>query len=122
MTAWDNAGLPVQSLPQMAVHDVAAHPEVARLDVRSPSEWEGGHIPNATHRFLPDLRSKRKQPSKTEPVAVYCDSGYRASLAASWLQAQGLKDVRNIPGSWQAWTEAGLPIAKNKSAKKGARS
>lgn len=39
-------------------------------------------------------------------------SGYRASLAASWLQAHGITDVRNVPGSWQAWTNAGLPVTK----------
>ena len=82
---------------------------------------KSGHIPGATHRFLPDLREKRKRPNKTKPIAVYCDSGYRASLAASWLQANGFKDVRNVPGSWQAWTHAGLPVEKDGEAK-GARS
>jgi hydroxyacylglutathione hydrolase len=43
---------------------------------------------------------------------VYCDTGYRASLAASWLRAHGVTDVRNVPGSWQAWTNAGLPVVK----------
>ncbi len=73
-------------------------------------------MPDAMHRFLPDLRDKRKQPDKTKPLAVYCDSGYRASAAASWLQANGFKDVRNVPGSWQAWTHAGLPVEKDSAA------
>jgi hydroxyacylglutathione hydrolase len=42
---------------------------------------------------------------------VYCDSGYRASIAASLLQASGF-DVANIPGSWQAWTACDLPVEK----------
>lgn len=120
MAAWDNAGLPVQTLQQMPVQEVSKNADVTRLDVRSPEESEGGHMPGATHRFLPDLRDRRKHPDKTRPIAVYCDSGYRASLAASWLQAKGFKDVRNVPGSWQAWTKAGLPVEKD-SATKGAR-
>jgi rhodanese-related sulfurtransferase len=28
------------------------------LDVRSPDEWKGGHIPNARHIFLGELREK----------------------------------------------------------------
>lgn len=112
MTAWNNAGLPLQTLRQMPVHELAKDEEVLRLDVRSPDEWDKGHIPNAHHVFLPDLREKKNLPDKNQPVAVYCDSGYRASIAASWLQAHGVKDVRNVPGSWQAWTKAGLPIVK----------
>lgn len=112
MTAWVNAGLPLQTLRQMPVHELAKDEDISRLDVRSLDEWNEGHIPHARHVFLPDLRDARKHPEKNKPVAVYCDSGYRASLAASWLQAHGLADVRNVPGSWQAWTEAGLPVAK----------
>ena len=112
MAAWVNAGLPLQTLRQMPVHELAKHEEVSRLDVRSPEEWKEGHMPHARHMFLPDLRDARNRPDKNKPVAVYCDSGYRASLAASWLQAHGIADVRNVPGSWQAWTGAGLPVAK----------
>jgi hydroxyacylglutathione hydrolase len=43
-------------------------------------------------------------------VATYCASGYRASLAASLLQRAGFEDVRNVPGSWKAWTSAGYPV------------
>jgi hydroxyacylglutathione hydrolase len=47
---------------------------------------------------------------RQKPLAVYCDSGYRADIAASLLQRQGYADVRNVPGSWQAWTKAGYEI------------
>ncbi len=112
MTAWDNAGLPLQTLRQMPVHELAKDKDVLRLDVRSPDEWEEGHMPDARHVFLPELREAKKRPDKNKSVAVYCNSGYRASLAASWLQAHGIADVRNVPGSWQAWTKAGLPVVK----------
>ena len=44
------------------------------------------------------------------PIAAYCDSGYRASIATSILKQEGFTDVSNVPGSWQAWKKAGLPI------------
>ena len=69
-------------------------------------------MPHARHVFLHELRDAKNRPEKDRSVAVYCDSGYRASLAASWLQAHGIADVRNVPGSWQAWTKAGLPVTK----------
>ena len=49
---------------------------------------------------------------KQKPLVTYCDSGYRADIAASLLQQHGFENVRNLPGSWQAWTKAGYPVEK----------
>ena len=111
MKNWDNAGFPIATVPQMNVHEVqAANGEVQIFDVRTTDEWKGDHIPGAHHLFLPDLREKAAKFAKTTPTAVYCDSGYRASLAASILKQEGYTDVRNIPGSWQAWKKAGFEV------------
>ena len=61
---------------------------------------------------------KAERLAKGKPTAVYCDSGYRASLGASLLRAAGFENVRNVPGSWKAWTAAGLPVEKPKEDKK----
>ena len=50
---------------------------------------------------------------KEMPVAVYCDSGYRASIGTSILKQEGFRCVCNVPGSWQAWKKAGFPIEGN---------
>ena len=49
--------------------------------------------------------------NQDRPVAVYCDSGYRASLGTSILQQHGFH-VHNVPGSWQAWKNAKYPVEK----------
>ena len=36
------------------------------LDVRSPDEWKGGHIPNARHVFLGELREQLGELDKTQ--------------------------------------------------------
>ena len=111
MKAWNNAGLPVDEVPQMSVHDIkSAGKKLQLLDVRSPGEWKHGHIPGAQHVFLPELRERAATIDKEKAIAVYCESGYRASLGASILKQEGFKDVRNVPGSWQAWKKAGFEI------------
>ena len=111
--AWEAAGLPVAQVPQMSVHEIQqADGKFQLLDVRGPGEWKKGHIPGAQHLFLPELREKSAALDKTKPTAVYCASGYRASLAASILKQQGFEDVHNMPGSWQAWKKAGFPVEK----------
>lgn len=116
MKAWGNAGLPIQSLRQVSVHELRAQAmDYQVVDVRAPDEWKKGHIPNAQHVFLPELRERLGVLKKEAPVALYCDSGYRATLAASLLQQAGFTDVCSIPGSWQAWTRAGYPVDKSVS-------
>ena len=111
MTAWQNAGFALATLRQLHVRELAAQlADYLVLDVRSPQEWEKGHVPGARHVFLGDLPREADTLDRSRPLAVYCDSGYRASIAASLLQARGFS-VRNVPGSWEAWTACGLPTA-----------
>ncbi len=112
MTAWDNAGLPLDEVGQKTVHEVKdAGPGLQIVDVRSPGEWQKGHVPGAVHMFLPELREKAAALNSKKPVAVYCESGYRASIGTSILKQEGFLQVSNVPGSWQAWKKAKLPIA-----------
>src|SRR5262249_20613702 len=90
------------------------------LDVRTPHEWDEGHLPGARYLFLGDLPQKLKDLNRDRPVVVYCASGYRSSLAASILQAGGFTAAANVPGSYQAWTAAGFPTVKPPDAGKKA--
>jgi hydroxyacylglutathione hydrolase len=117
MTAWDNAAGPLTELPQMTVDEVQTCTERLQvLDVRAPSEWKGGHVPCATHIFVPEIRKSTGLLEQAKPVVTYCATGYRASIAASMLQQQGFSDVRTMPGSWTAWKKAGLPVSKDGEA------
>ncbi|MCC6511736.1 MAG: MBL fold metallo-hydrolase [Pirellulaceae bacterium] len=110
MKAWDNAGLPIIEVNQMTVHELhEANGNLQIVDVRSPDEWKAGRIPNAKHIFLPELEERAEELSHSKPVAVYCNSGYRASLGTSIVQRLGF-DAHNVPGSWQAWCNANYPV------------
>jgi hydroxyacylglutathione hydrolase len=115
MEAWVTAGLPMQGLAQLPVHElnqVLPPREFQLLDVRTPHEWDQGHLPGARYLFLGDLPEKLGNLNRDRPVVVYCASGYRSSLAASLLQARGFGKVQNVPGSYAAWTAAGYPVVK----------
>ncbi len=113
MHAWNTAGLPLQHVPQISVHELhTIQEQVQILDVRSPAEWEAGRIPGALHCHLPEIRQRvREVLDVTQPVATYCGTGYRASIAASLLLQQGFQRVTNIPGSFRAWQQAQYPTA-----------
>ncbi len=116
MAAWDQGGNRLSEVPQMTVHEVNQCSEGLQiLDVRSPSEWENGRIPGASHLFLPEIPDGTGDLKKTEPIVTYCASGYRAGIAASLLKQQGFEDVRTLPGSWKAWKAQAYPIEKGDS-------
>jgi hydroxyacylglutathione hydrolase len=123
MDAWGMAGLPVERLTQLPVNQLSKRlppRDFQLLDVRTPHEWDEGHLPGAQYLFLGELAEKLRDLNRNKPVVVYCASGYRSSLAASILRASGFAAAANMPGGYQAWTGAGFQIDKPPDAGKKA--
>jgi hydroxyacylglutathione hydrolase len=111
MKAWDAAGFPLERIGQMSVHELNERKSSLQIvDVRSPGEWKKGRVPGARHIFVPEMRNRMSELDRNKPTAIYCGSGYRASIAASILKPEGFKELWNVPGSWEAWKKAKLPI------------
>ncbi len=111
MKAWQAAGFEQAEIRQMDVHELNQRAASLQIvDVRSPREWKNGHVPGARHIFLPELRKRVGELDRAKPTAVYCASGYRASIAASILKEEGFETLWNVPGSWEAWKKAKFPV------------
>jgi rhodanese-related sulfurtransferase len=50
--------------------------------------------------------------ARTGPVIVMCQEGYASSLAAAALVELGVEDATDMAGGFEAWKEAGLPVAE----------
>jgi hydroxyacylglutathione hydrolase len=72
------------------------------IDVRSPSELAEGSHPGARNIPLARLVAELPTLDAGRPVVVYCAGGYRSSVAASVLRANGFGDVADVLGGWQA--------------------
>ncbi len=111
MKAWETQGYPLAEMCPISVQELHDHSEhLIPLDVRKPSEWESGHVPNAIHYHIGDMRNEITELDRGDKYAVYCDSGYRASIAASILQAKGFRHVHTVPGSISGWKAAGYEL------------
>jgi len=75
------------------------------LDVRTLAEWDAEHLEGAMHVPLPAVPGKIQELPKDEPLAVICGSGYRSSIAASFLQSRGFRRVQNVMGGMGAYGE-----------------
>ncbi|QNN23437.1 MBL fold metallo-hydrolase [Planctomycetales bacterium ZRK34] len=119
--AWITRGRRLEHVDQISVTELRDRcnqdDALQLLDVRKDSEWESGHIPGAVHYPLPQLCAAPPDELDAErPVAVYCGSGYRASIGASLLKRHGFERVCNVPGSFSAWQSADYTIAADQHA------
>ncbi|MFG2792862.1 rhodanese-like domain-containing protein [Streptomyces sp. NPDC048419] len=83
--------------------------ELTVIDVRTPGEYAGGHLPGAVNvpldhvrRALPEIR----QAAERGDVLVVCASGARSENACKLLAEQGVT-VATLTGGTGAWAAAG---------------
>ncbi|RDU35147.1 rhodanese-like domain-containing protein [Neobacillus piezotolerans] len=77
--------------------------EVKILDVRTPDEYNGGHIPGAELIPLQVLDGLAENLDKEEVYLIVCRSGNRSQQASDLLASKGFK-VINMEGGMNAWT------------------
>ena len=112
MPAWVEAGLEFTRTAQLSTKEVAERKlDTQVLDVRSDKEWTGGHIQAAMHIPLGELNERKKELEKDAEIIIVCGSGYRSSIAASLLQANGFPRISSMYGGMAAWTERKLPLS-----------
>jgi rhodanese-related sulfurtransferase len=96
-------------------------PEVVFIDIREAKELEReGAIPGAFNapRGMLEFWIDPESPYYKEVFApgkhfiLYCQSGWRSSLATATLIDMGLTSVSHIGGGFSAWKKAGGPIVE----------
>lgn len=85
--------------------------DVQLVDVRGEGETELGTIVGAIEIPLAALVIRLDELDKARPVVTYCAGGYRSSIAASVMRAEGFLDVSDLLGGYAGWVAAGLPVA-----------
>jgi len=79
------------------------------VDVRNPGEHALGSLPEAVNIPVGQLPGRLDELDPNRPTVVYCAGGYRSSVAASLLRANGFDDVSDIVGGYGAWTDVVQP-------------
>jgi len=95
--------------------------DVLFVDLRDVRElWREGYIPGAFHcprgmlEFWidPDSIYYRDIFACGKKFLFYCNLGWRSALAAQVSQRMGLTPVAHLGGGFDAWKQAGGPVAK----------
>ena len=84
------------------------------LDVRTSTEYSGGHLQNAENiDFLAkDFQEKISHLDRNKAFLLYCRTGRRSEAAARMLRKAGFNKVFDLKGGIRAWEEAGFPLEK----------
>ncbi|MDV8023532.1 rhodanese-like domain-containing protein [Rhodococcus sp. IEGM 1330] len=102
----------VESAPRTTVEQLdvmLGADEVTLIDIRNPGERDLGTIPGAIPIPLAQLRTRLDQVPTGKPIVMHCAGGWRSSVAASLLRAQGFDDVSDLLGGYNAWADAHVP-------------
>ncbi|MFX0555356.1 rhodanese-like domain-containing protein [Maribacter sp. CXY002] len=77
------------------------------VDVRTPEEFEQGHLDNALNInwFDPEFDKKFSDVDKDKTIYVYCKVGGRSAKAQQKLTSLGFKNVINLEGGYDAWVK-----------------
>ncbi len=81
------------------------------LDVRSPGEFNAGHIKGARNKDHETVAEIADELKEYDTVYVHCKMGGRAKMASEALENAGLTNVICVGnGGMERWGQMGWPV------------
>jgi hydroxyacylglutathione hydrolase len=96
--------------PPMLAEELASPQAPLVIDIRTPSEWNTGHLSGSINLPLSQLQQHLDQVPRDRTIAIHCAGGYRSSIAASILSRHGISNVIELAGGIAAWEAARFPV------------
>lgn len=117
----DNASAPTDRVPRMSVnellHKINSGEDILIVDSRSDvkDSYSISHIRGAVPVPLADIMEKRWSPPSdlNKEIVFYCTCPNDRTSAAAAMQliSRGYSNVNALKGGYNAWVEAGYPMA-----------
>ncbi len=92
----------------------ADNPDFIIIDVRTPEEYNAGHLENA---ILIDYRAANfteeiSKLDRNKKYLIYCRTGNRSASARDKMKELGFLDINHMDGGITEWLAEGLPVVK----------
>jgi hydroxyacylglutathione hydrolase len=120
--AWRKAGEAIDLIIDVEVDELAMDlpydDHLIAIDVRREAEFGDGHVRGAINVPLNDLTDPGSMANidELQNLYIYCGSGYRSVIAASLMKRQGIHNLRNVLGGFNAiHLQQGIEIVKDNS-------
>ena len=88
-------------------HRISSDEKAVVVDVRTPQEFNDGHLPNSLliDIYNPTFQNKILELDKTKNYYIYCRSGNRSFHAGVFMLAEGFESVQHLKDGIISWTE-----------------
>lgn len=110
--SWKIAGKQIDTVNRITAESFDLEVKIGKskiIDVRKESEYEAEHIQEAFSRPLAYINDWIKEADPQEHFYLHCAGGYRSMIAASILQARGLRNFTEIEGGFNAIAKTNVP-------------
>jgi len=96
------------------IEDNQDNPDFVIIDVRTPAEFDSGHIENAINLDYNSetFRDELNNLDKDKTYLVYCGSGGRSAGALDIMEKLGFIEAYNMLGGINQWKQDGLPTTE----------
>jgi rhodanese-related sulfurtransferase len=90
------------------------NPQFVILDVRTPEEFDGGHIAGAINININTggFKTEVGELDKKKTFFVYCRTGRRSGEAVKIMRSLGFTDIIQMKGDILKWQSENLPLVK----------
>lgn len=105
----------LESIPPTDFADEVSQNNAIVLDIRTPQEFNSGHISGAINidYYDSNFQDNIEKLSRSTPYKIYCNSGNRSASALSLMKQMGFEDVSELQGGIQAWMKSGNDVCRN---------
>jgi rhodanese-related sulfurtransferase len=101
----------LSALTMTEIMEEVRNNRVILLDLRDQNEYRAGHLPNARHIDLKDLKMRVDELAGDRPILAYCRGPYciTALKGITSLRELGIP-AKRLPFGVPEWKAAGLPL------------
>lgn len=88
------------------------NPDFVIMDMRTPSEYSGGHIQNAVNMnyYSPTLSAELDALDKNKIYLLYCAAGSRSTATFNLMKSKHFRELYNMLGGISQWISLGYPV------------
>ncbi|OBQ54644.1 rhodanese-like domain-containing protein [Tamlana sp. s12] len=92
-----------------------SHDFVQLIDVRTPKEFEEGHLYHAINVDFKsdDFLNNIEKLNSDKPVYIYCRTGKRSKKSVPYFKKAGFTTIYNLKDGFLGWKSNGLPYKVN---------
>lgn len=93
---------------------LAANSDIVVLDVRTPQEYDSGHIEGAVNIDFKNsnFAAKLSELGRNTEYVIHCRSGGRSTKSLDAIEELGFTNITHLDGGIIAWNKADLPLVQ----------